>query len=317
MKWASFAKAGTAEIRHRGCRIPASQRPLRGRASQRRLLAIGFAALGGGCVIGNNTEATPVQFEAGTPSPVGFLPGVIVHEVCIAVDTDGGYVRPVALVANGPGDSIGPVAGAPVQPLPIDGVECPTDELYQGWARIEWRTGLGRAVATFEHSNAPLPVGSGEQLDGDADAGVAPDADITFAPAPSAASAGEVVLEGERFAGYDVTSGEPDYAASGIVTLPLDVGYRAAGTLAGRPADNVALALSYVPIDLTVFGTSTGGDGVRTDFEGHVDVLYRGDQLDCFTAEEFGVYVTPPNGGTTLAASLFCTTFEPPPKKPK
>ncbi len=278
--------------------------------SDRALIGIAAAALGGGCVIGNNTEASPVQFEAGLPVAVDFLPGQVVYEVCVAVDVDDGYVRPVALTtldAIGVEDGIGPQAGAEVQPQPIDGLGCP-EVGYQGWARIIWHTSLARGTAIFVHSNAPLPVSTGDLVAGAPQGGSAePDAGLE-APAPSAASAGEIVLRGERFGGYDVTSGELGFAGTGIITVPVDIEYRSVGALAGRPANDITLALTYAPVPLPLFGSSSVGGDLRTDFDGHIELLYSEASVPC-TADvaEYAVFVTPFEGGIALAASLPCT----------
>lgn len=243
------------------------------------------------CVIGDATEGSPVRFEASSPVATGFAPGRVIHEVCVAVDTDDGFVTPLAITSNPAGDGIGPAEGAAVQRMPLQGLDClPASEGWTGWARLAWHTGPGRAVVVLEHASAPSPS---SDLGGDT---------LEAAPVPTA-SAGELVLEGTRFEGYDVVVGEPELGAS-YVRLPVDVAYRGAGALAGGPAGGITLSLSFLPAGPEVFGSSTGTtDPIVTDVEGHVDVFLLGETIPC---EDVAVFVTPAGGGTALAATITC-----------
>ncbi len=244
----------------------------------------------GACVIGDGSEGAPVRFEASPAVATGFAPGRVVHEVCVAIDTDTGFVRPLAISSNPGGDSVGPGEGAAVQRLPLDGIACPSaDDGWSGWARLTWLTGPGRAVVVLEHAGAPSPSSG---LGGAA-----------LAPAPGA-SAGELVFAGVRFAGYDVTVGAPELGPS-YVRVPIDVAYRDTGGLGGVPAAGITLALSFLPAGPVIFGSSTGSgtDPIITDADGHVDVLLLGDSVPC---ADVALFVTPTGGGTELATTLRC-----------
>lgn len=243
----------------------------------------------GGCVIGDGTTAEPIRFAAGTPQAAGFEPGRIVHDVCIAVDDEGGFIKPVLLIDDG---TMGPGEGAPVFPNPIADLGCPSEPEWTGWARIEWRTGSGRGAATVEHTEASAPAGT---------------PDVTGVPAPDA-PAGELVLVGERFPGYDVFIQEPTQTGPAL-TVPIAVDFRAAGALDARPAEGLTLALSLLPAGPVIVGSSSGGaeEPIVTDLEGRVYVFFDAISLDCFVSDEFAVFVTPTGGGTTLAGTLACT----------
>jgi hypothetical protein len=249
----------------------------------------------GGCVIGDDGEGSTVRFEAGAPAAVDFVPGRVVHEVCIAVDVEEGFVRPVALVDDG---AIGPGDGAAIQPDPLDGVECPTGDEWTGFARIEWRTHTGRAVVTFERSAASGPATSGD-VPG-----------LSASDSTPGATSGDLVLRGERFPGYDVVVEEVTTTGP-AVTVPFVVGYRAAGVLEARPAESVPLRLSIVP-DATpdapseVIGSSTGDGTITTDPDGRVYVFLDPAAFSCDLAAEYALFVTPEGGGTVLAATLPC-----------
>lgn len=243
----------------------------------------------GGCVIGDGSDSQPIRFEAGTPQVVGFEPGRVVHDVCIALDDDAGYVRPVLLVDDG---AMGPGEGAPVRPAPIADLGCPEAPEWVGWARIEWRTRTGRGAATVVHAAASAPAGT---------------ADVDGVPAPDA-PAGELILDGERFPGYAVTV-EATTLTGPALTVPFVVDYEAAGALPGQPAEGVTLGLSLLPEGPALLGSSAGGieDPIRTDADGRVYVFLDAASLDCAISEEFAVFVTPTGGGTILATTLPCS----------
>lgn len=276
------------------------------RAARSTLVAAAASIGLGACVIGDATEGSPVRFAAGTPVATAFVPGQVVHEVCVVVDADDGYVRPLSIASTPAGDGIGPAEGAAVQALPLDGVECPADPpdggdgstTWLGGARLTWQTGSGRAVVVLEHASTPAqPTVSalvGAAMLGD---------DTLAAPPVPPASAGEIVLQGAAFAGYDVEVGDAEVSAS-YVRLPIDVRYRAAGALATQPAGGITLSLSFLPEGPTIFGSSTGGaDQIVTDAFGHVDVLLLGASVPC---EDVAVFITPAGGGTALATTLTC-----------
>ena len=242
-----------------------------------------------GCVIGDGSDATPIRFEAGAPSPVAFEPGRIVHDVCIAVDDESGYIRPVLLIDDG---AMGPGEGAPVRIAPIGELDCPEGPDWTGWARLEWRTRTGRGAATVEHAEASGPAGT---------------ADVTGVQAPEA-PAGELLLDGERFAGYDVVVEAPT-AAGPALSVPVVVDYRAAGALAAAPAEGVPLAISLLPAGPVLLGSSSGGveEPIVTDPDGRVYLFLDAASLDCGLAAEYAIFVTPTGGGTTLAGTLPCT----------
>lgn len=268
-------------------------------AARSSLVAAAAVTMGlGGCVIGDATEGSPVRFAAGTPVATAFVPGQVVHEVCVVVDADDGYVRPLAIASTPAGDGIGPAEGAAVQALPLDGVDCPSDPAdgstaWLGGARLTWQTGSGRSVVVLEHASTPAqPTVSATVGD-----------DTLAAPPVTPASAGEIVLQGTAFAGYDVEVGDAEVSAS-YVRLPIDVRYRAAGALAAQPAGGITLWLSFLPEGPTIFGSSTGGaEQIVTDAFGHVDVLLLGASVPC---EDVAVFITPAGGGTELATTLTC-----------
>jgi hypothetical protein len=242
-----------------------------------------------GCVIGDGSTAEPIRFAAGPPVAADFEPGRVVHDVCIAVDDDSGYIKPVLLIDDG---AMGPGEGAPVLPSPIEGLDCPTGDDWIGWARIEWRTRSGRGAATVEHAEASGPAGT---------------PDVTGVPAPEA-PAGELVLSGERFPGYDVAVEEPTLTGPAL-TVPFAVDYRDAGALPGRPADGLNLTISLLPAGPVILGSSSGGaeDPIVTDAEGRVFVFLDAVTLDCAVSADYAVFVTPTGGGTTLAGTLPCS----------
>jgi hypothetical protein len=242
-----------------------------------------------GCVIGDGSDAQPLRIEAGAPQAVGFEPGHVVHDVCIAVDDASGYIKPVLLIDDG---AMGPGEGAPVRTTPIADLDCPDAPEWTGWARIEWRTASGRGVATVEHTESSAPAGT---------------PDVTGVPSPEA-PAGELLFDGERFPGYDVVVEETTLTGPAL-TVPIQVDYRAAGALEARPGENLGLTLSVLPAGPVIVGSSSGTaeDPIVTDAEGRVYVFFDTISLDCAISDEFAVFVSPTGGGTTLAGTLACT----------
>ncbi len=266
---------------------------------------VATALLGaGGCIIGNSTEGDLVVFEVGTPQPVHLLPGLVEHEVCVATNVDDGYIRPVDFVGIEGLESIGPDEGAPVQVLPLDGLDCPpASEGFAGWARIRWQTQSGRNLATFAHAAGPFSGstggGGGEEFKrGDE-------------PSNANATTGEVVLDGEAFPGYDVIDSFVDDSQPGVLGVSLDLAYRDAGLLLGEPAADVPFTVSYVPVDLVLFGSSSGTFDLKADRDGHNTLLYNqaafcNSAFDPSTGNptNVSVFVTPFAGGTVLAGTL-------------
>ncbi len=268
----------------------------------RTILVITAMTSAAGCVIGDSTDAEPAVFSIGEPLPVRFLPGLVEHEVCVATNLSDGYIRPVDFVALEGVEFIGPGEGAAVQTLPLDGVDCPpASEGFAGWARIRWQTQTGRNLVTFAHERGPIPgeaEDTGEFKRGDG-------------LSSANATTGELVLDGEPFPGYDVIDAFVDDSQPDVLGVSVDLAYRDAGALFGEPAADVPLTLSYAPLDLPLFGSSSGLFDLKADRDGHTTLLYSlntfcSTAFDPFTGDPINVsvFVTPLAGGTVLAGTL-------------
>lgn len=266
--------------------------------------ALLLTGLLGGCVIGNGTEGEIAVFETGVPLAVRLLPGVVEHEVCVATNVPEGYVRAADFVGIPDVEFIGPAEGAPVQVLPVDALDCPAASSgFEGWARIRWQTQSGRNLATFVHERGPF-VAVGGEGGGEFKRDVA---SLTGANATT----GELVLDGEAFPGYEVIDQFIDDSQPGVIGVSLDLEYRDAGLLVDQPASDVPFTVSYSPVDLPLFGSSSGTFDLKIDRAGHTTLLYN---LNTFCAIAFdpstgdpvnvSVFVTPVAGGTVLAGTL-------------
>jgi hypothetical protein len=263
-----------------------------------------------GCVLGEGGEAPPVNLEVGAPTPIGFdtrdigadgVRGVVDHEICVAVDVTEGFVKPTQLIDTG---QVGPANGAAVQFTPLADLACPTGDGWKGWARIDWGTVTGRALVTFDHTlNPGLTDPDDDDVPFEIDAGF-------FELAPTLIrSGGEVLLEGERFAGYQITA---ETIEDGGASVKLQVGsaYRATATLASRPAQ-LDLVLTFSPETPAVVGGSpgftvddaTGAIVLPTDVDGEAYLL-----LDAFSFcdAEYVLFAQTPDGGTELVTTLSC-----------
>lgn len=270
----------------------------------RTTVLLGALTGAAGCVIGNSTDGDPVVFAVGEPTPVRFLPGVVEHEVCVATNIDDGYIRAVDFVGTPDVEFIGPAEGAAIQLLPLDGVDCPpASEGFSGWARIRWQTEGGRNLVTFAHEAGPFTqpqdTGGGEfKREGGELLG-------------ANATTGELVLEGESFPGYDVVDSFVDDSQPGVIGISVDLAYRDAGLLTSEPASDVPFSLSYAPVDLVLFGSSSGTFDLKADRDGHNTLLYNqtafcNGAFDPATGNptNVSVFLTPLAGGTILAGTL-------------
>ncbi len=267
----------------------------------------------GGCVIGEGGEAPPVNLEVGAPIAIGFdtrdigadgIRGVVDHEICVAVDVSDGFVKPTQLIDTG---SIGPASGAAVQATPLADLECPTGGNLRGWARLDWGTVTGRALVTLDHTLNP---GLTDPGGGDGGGGGEPDAfpfEETLLPIRSG---GEVVLQGERFAGYEITA-EPLEDGSSTLKLAVTTSYRATETLEARPAQ-LDLVLTFEPLSPVLVGGSpgfaadenTGAITLPTDIDGEAYLLL--DSGSLCDSDEFVLFAQTPDGGTELVTTLTC-----------
>jgi hypothetical protein len=280
--------------------------------------ALIVAALAGGCVVGGDREAPPVQLAAGAPKPFaeavesggGQTFAVMRHDVCIAVDTQGGYILPVSL--SGPGFLSLPDTGAPVNDAPIDGIDCPTGDPWRGWARIGWDTVGGRGRVVLTHS-LTRRTGSGTVPGDGGDSEIMPDAEFTFradiasGPVPSG---GELLFQGEAFPGFttDVTAD----ASNGPLTLGFTLEFAASATVPAAPAAFVAITPTTVPSGLAsaVLPDSPGWDPntgtVTTDAHGTATLLVDPSTL-CEDGIDKTLFVATPDGGIQLATTISCS----------
>ncbi len=274
----------------------------------------------GGCIINDGTDAEPALFEVGPPLPVAFQPGVVEHEVCVATNRADGYVRASDFIGLPDVEFIGPSEGAPVQVLPLDGLDCPTSSgsfEANGFARIRWLTQSGRNLVTFVHEDGPFVGGDDSGGGGGDDFGDFKRTEKGAGPLP--ATRGELVLDGEGFPGYEVFPSPVDDSQDGVLGVVVEMQYREAGVLEAQPAADVSFAVSTSPVDIAYFGSSTGFD-TKADRDGFNTVLYN---VSTFCASAYdpssgeptnvSVFVTPTGGGTTLAGTLefdsYCSTF--------
>lgn len=271
----------------------------------KHLVILAGIAGAGGCVIGDGTEAEPVVFEVGTPQPVAFLPGIVEHEVCVATNVDYGYVRASDFIGIPGVEFIGPSEGAPVQVLPLDGLECPpASQGFRGWARIRWQTQSGRNLVTFVHEAGPFS--------GSADTGFDDEESkrAEKGTEPASATRGELVLDGEAFPGYEVVDAFVDDSNEGVLALVVGLEYGDVDGLVDQPAADVGFAVSYSPVEVPLFGSSSGFD-LKVDRTGYNTLLYN---VSAFCSSAFdpgtgeptnvSVFVTPFGGGTSLAGTL-------------
>lgn len=285
-----------------------------------KALLVGLLA--GGCVVGGDRQAPPVQLAAGAPSPFaaavesggGQTYAVMRHDVCIAVDTLGGYILPVSL--SGPGFLSLPDTGAPVEDAPIDGIDCPTGDPWRGWARIGWDTVGGRGRVVLTHSltrhagSAMVPGGGGDGGGGGGD--IEPDAEFTFqadiasGPVPSG---GELLFQGEAFPGF--TTDVTEDSSSGPLTLGFTTQFAASPTIPAAPAAFVAISPTTVPTGLAsaVLPDSPNWDPsagtVTTDAHGTATLLVDGTTL-CEDGTDKTLFVATPDGGIQLATTISC-----------
>jgi hypothetical protein len=298
-----------------------------------------LAVASGGCIVlGGGTDSEPVDINAGAPLATGFRPGMVMHDVCIGVDTDHGFVIPVDAVDPG-GGVVEPGDGATVQPEPIDGLDCPpASDGNLGWARLVWGSGSGRAEVVLEYSTNRGGSAAATDADEDAEepADAAPDPfeeappeeepweedwpeewpdeptedeEVSERSARTAATspARGLIFEGTAFAGYDVTVKEV-IAGSPHTTFILQIDYAAADGLDAATASGLALvgagaeSLRFVPDDPEFIGTVTSGvdDPIVADREGRIFMLIATDSLDCATADEFTLYLQPDGGGISV-----------------
>lgn len=179
-------------------------------------------------------EFVPVRMAVGPGNEVRFLPGLVEHRVCVAVNSPTGTVRASELVGAEEGG--GAVqASATVSSVEPMGLGCPSAAIDQvgwtGYAVLLWQTFADRADLTLTY----------------------------LGPADAELAAESVTLEGMAFPGYEI---EVDPPESGIdyVAVHLTVSYATAGYLSQTPAAGVEVEQRFIPSPGPDFLGSSSGD---------------------------------------------------------
>jgi hypothetical protein len=249
-------------------------------------------------------EFEPVRIAAGMPGPVGFAPGVTVHDVCFAVNSPHGHVMASRL------EGIGSFTGESkaVEDEEPSGKGCPSatvDEVgWLGWVVFQWGSATGTGKVTLDYYDTAVD----SALPG-LDAGVPedePDASWDFFDKAAPIASETLELAGESFPGYEVVAEEPELGT--YASVALDLAYLDRGDLDGGPAGAVRLRDIHTVPELPLVGSSTTGDlaNIKTGIDGHVILFF-----DYYDADpgEYELFVTPEGGATVHVTDIVIDDF--------
>lgn len=225
----------------------------------------------------------PVRMAVVPAVPTRLEPGLVMHQVCVAINTAEGTLQvdtldvPGAENLNTPG-SFTP-SSLPIRAQMPDGVTCPEDPVdvigWQGYSVFTWGTPVDFAQVTLSY--------------------LGPDG------APLAAEI--LALNGEPFAGYTVVDSPPE-ANDSWTSIDMTLSYPATGPLPGGPAAGVKLQdIRFIPDNGPTFLGSSSGSAEEqpvTDLSGRVVLFF-----DTAVAPgTYALFVTPENGATEYLTDI-------------
>ena len=220
----------------------------------------------------------PVRMAVGPAVPVRLQPGLVMHEVCVAVNSAYGTLRPDVLEI--PGFETGTFApmAREVRPELPAGAMCPTEPVdsfgWQGYALFTWGTPADFAQLVMSYLGPDETPLASDILD----------------------------LDGSAFGGYDVVATPPQNSDS-WTSIAVSLAYPTTGPLPGGPAAGVTLQSRFIPDGGPTFlGSSSGGpeEAPMTDLDGDVVLFFDTAGL----VGTFALFVTPENGATVYLTDI-------------
>ncbi|MBI4914647.1 MAG: hypothetical protein HY825_02275 [Acidobacteria bacterium] len=197
-----------------------------------------------------------VLLEFGTPTAIDFVPGKLVHEICVATNSAKGQIR----LQNTATDAV-LLDTVPQPVLAASGAlpsSCPGGS-FAGYALFRWAAG--------DTTDALTATWTG--------------------PTAGTTATASARVEGVAFAGYRATleSTQLDFGDPYLLLLQVRLEYLAAGGLSTRPADGVGLTF----IVASTFGATPLMADAETSPEGTANAVYSvvdGDVLEVFVQPE-------------------------------